>query len=103
MDKQIIVSELTEKVNKLQMENDRLTVIVHNFECKEKETSNGEFSEGSLEEMLSSQININLELREDNERLLQELKVETVKSAELEGKYSSIQVFSYLLSVKCKL
>jgi hypothetical protein len=41
MDKQMAVSELSDKLNKLQMENDRLTVLVHNYENKVNLTPTG--------------------------------------------------------------
>lgn len=83
-DKQQSVSDLNERLKKLQMENDRLSVLVHSYENRQVVTSRrsekcvqaeeekevGEFGENSLEEMLSNQININLELREENEKLM---------------------------------
>jgi hypothetical protein len=71
-------------VNRLQLENDNLAVLVHNY--KRQEVDSGEFSELNLEEMLSTQININLELREENERIAQELNIQTDKSNEIYSK-----------------
>lgn len=82
--KQQAVYELSERSNKLQHENDRLSVIIHNFEVKEKEKekekekvssviNEEEFDRFNLEEMLSTQINLNLELRDRVETLQKEL------------------------------
>lgn len=82
-------------MKRLQMENDRLSVLVHSYENRQTVTSRrsekcvqvgeeedvGEFGDNNLEEMLSTQININLELREENEKLMSELELEAARSA----------------------
>lgn len=69
--KQQAIYELSERSNKLQHENDRLLAIIHNLEVKEKEkekvlsvVNEEEFDRLNLQEMLSTQINLNLELRD---------------------------------------
>lgn len=79
--KQQAIYELSERSNKLQHENDRLSAIIHNLEVKEKEkvlivANEEEFDRLNLEEMLSTQINVNLELRDRFEAIQQELQAE---------------------------
>lgn len=66
-EKQQTVIELSQRISKLQLENDRLNAEIHLKETKilrKNKIESEEFDHTHLEEMLSNQININLELRD---------------------------------------
>lgn len=70
-EKQMMAAEMNEKMNKMLQENERLMGIIRDYEQKKGEKKEGEKAgekagkeEFDLEEMLETQINVNLELRE---------------------------------------
>ena len=74
MEKQYLAVELNQRIRQLEQENKKLIAMVKESDEKGSELTGAE-EEFNLEDQLSNQINVNLELRQQLDKFIEEVKV----------------------------